>query len=142
LIEKNLLKIYTIPIMAFDFSECLDNISNGRSKTILGNVIYTSIVLALVAIAIMFWIFYSSMSGDFGLYFKAFFYLLIAFITILSLHYSSVQNVMNDKYKNKSIDDIVSAHSDIPGEFFSDAGSPPPVVGHGEMQNFNVFPGE
>jgi hypothetical protein len=105
--------------MAFDFSECLDNMTNGRSKTILGNVIYTSIVLALIAIFIVFWIFYSTMPDGFHLYFKAFFYIMVAFITVLSLHYSSVQNCMDDKYKNKSIDDIVGAHSDIPDNILS-----------------------
>lgn len=126
--------------MAFDFSECLDNISNGRSKTILGNVIYTSFVLALVAIGIMFWIFYSSMSSDFGQYFKAFFYISISFLLILSLHYSSVQNTLTDKYKNHSIDDLVSSHSDIPADML------PATTGRGEhgqdfgAKDFNVLP--
>ncbi len=102
--------------MAFDFSECVDNISNGRSKTVLGNVLYTSALLAIVAIFVVFWIFYSSMPSDINIYFKSFFYIFVAFVIILSLHYNTVSNFHENKYKNKALDDIMQTRNVISSE--------------------------
>lgn len=101
--------------MAFDCIEFLERFSIGRDS-VFNNVVYTSLILALVTILITFIILYAYMPDGFPIYMKWFIYLAGAYGCILALHYNGVRSTLEDQYKSGAYEELVSQTPTTPDE--------------------------
>jgi len=104
--------------MAFDFIEALERFSIGRDS-VFNNVVYTSIILALVTILITFVILYAYMPDEFPVYMKWFIYLSVGYGFILALHYNGIRNSLEEQYKSGAYEELVSQTPDISNEILN-----------------------
>lgn len=104
--------------MAFDFSECLDYMTDGRSSIALGSVVYTSLLISFIIIGIMYLIFHEYLPSD-RKYVKMFLYSFLCVLGVLSIHYSSVHSAFDSKYEKHKLDEISDSADNIPQEIIN-----------------------
>jgi hypothetical protein len=104
--------------MAFDFSECLDYMTDGKSTFVLNSVIYTSLLISILIVGIMYLIFHEYLPTD-RKYVKMFLYSFLCTLTLLSVHYSSVHNEFDMKYEKHKLDEISDTTDKIPEDIIN-----------------------
>jgi hypothetical protein len=102
--------------MAFDFIDFFTGGGNNTEEGLLNNVVYTSIILTIIIVIIICLLLYKSLSASTNIYFKLFFYIFLATLCILSVHYNSLYDDLNHKCQNRQVANLLDEGVGIPDD--------------------------